>query len=98
MVIIAGLRLIAVIGEGIADWQLSAFKKDPVNRGKICDVGLWNYSRHPNYFFQSLMWIAYFFCGYCTLGFTGHHQSSDHLLPPFQSNGYSCYGRKILEL
>jgi len=55
-----GLWLIAVIGEGLADWQLSAFKKDPRNKGKVCDAGLWNYSRHPNYFFQSLMWFAYF--------------------------------------
>lgn len=54
------LWLIAVIGEGTADWQLSAFKKDPANKGKVCDLGLWNYSRHPNYFFQLLMWIAYF--------------------------------------
>lgn len=58
----AGLALwfIAVIGEGMADYQLSQFKKDPANKGEVCDKGLWNYSRHPNYFFQSLLWIAYF--------------------------------------
>lgn len=55
-----GIWLIAVIGEGLADWQLGQFKKDPANKGEVCDTGLWNYSRHPNYFFQSLMWIAYF--------------------------------------
>lgn len=54
------LWAIAVVGEGIADWQLTQFKKDPANKTEVCDKGLWNYSRHPNYFFQSLMWIAYF--------------------------------------
>lgn len=54
------LWLIAVIGEGIADWQLQQFKKNPENKGEVCTLGLWNYSRHPNYFFQSLLWIAYF--------------------------------------
>ena len=30
-----------------------------LNRGRICDVGLWRYSRHPNYFFEWLHWFAY---------------------------------------
>lgn len=51
---------IAVIGEALADLQLSRFKKDQLNAGQVCEAGLWNYSRHPNYFFQLLMWIAYF--------------------------------------
>lgn len=55
-----GLWVIAVLGEGIADWQLQQFKKNPANKGEVCAAGLWYYSRHPNYFFQSLMWIAYF--------------------------------------
>lgn len=56
----AGLWLIAVAGEGLADYQLTMFKKDPANKGEVCAAGLWNYSRHPNYFFQSLLWTAYF--------------------------------------
>jgi len=55
----AGIWLIAFIGEILADTQLSRFKLNPANRGKLCDAGLWNYSRHPNYFFESLIWIAY---------------------------------------
>ncbi|WP_158797754.1 DUF1295 domain-containing protein [Pedobacter sp. L105] len=55
-----GLWVIAVVGEAMADWQLQQFKKDPANKGEVCAAGLWYYSRHPNYFFQSLMWIAYF--------------------------------------
>lgn len=56
----AGLWLISVIGEAVADAQLAAFKKDPANKGKVCDTGLWGYSRHPNYFFELLMWVSYF--------------------------------------
>lgn len=51
-----GLWLIAIIGESIADAQMNRFKSNITNKGKICDVGLWHYSRHPNYFFESLIW------------------------------------------
>jgi steroid 5-alpha reductase family enzyme len=56
----AALWAISVLGEATADAQLSAFKKDPANKGKVCDKGLWGYSRHPNYFFEWLMWVSYF--------------------------------------
>ncbi len=56
----AAIWLIAVIGESTADYQLKKFKADPANKGKICDRGLWYYSRHPNYFFEWLIWVAYF--------------------------------------
>lgn len=54
------LWIISVLGEAIADSQLASFKKDPKNKGKVCAAGLWNYSRHPNYFFEWLMWVSYF--------------------------------------
>lgn len=54
----AGLWLFCIIGEGLADWQLQYFKKQPENKGKVCQYGLWNYSRHPNYFFQLSIWIS----------------------------------------
>jgi steroid 5-alpha reductase family enzyme len=53
------VMLTAVIGEATADQQLRRFGRDPNNRGKVCDTGLWRYSRHPNYFFEWLGWIAY---------------------------------------
>lgn len=53
------ILLIAVAGEGLADRQLARFKADPANRGAVCDVGLWAWSRHPNYFFQWLGWCAW---------------------------------------
>ena len=49
----------SVGGEAIADSQLRHFVADPANRGKVCRVGLWRYSRHPNYFFECLHWVAY---------------------------------------
>lgn len=51
--------LLALLGESIADAQLSRFRGDPANRGHTCRVGLWRYSRHPNYFFEWLLWISY---------------------------------------
>jgi steroid 5-alpha reductase family enzyme len=54
------LWLLALTGESLADRQLAAFKHDPANKGKVCDAGLWRYSRHPNYFFEWLIWVAYF--------------------------------------
>jgi steroid 5-alpha reductase family enzyme len=56
----AGVWLIAFIGESLSDDQLRRFKQDPSNKGKICDRGLWFYSRHPNYFFEWLVWVSYF--------------------------------------
>src|SRR3972149_965597 len=50
---------IGVIGESVADAQLRRFKKDPANQGTVCQDGLWNYSRHPNYFFECVIWIGY---------------------------------------
>ena len=55
------LWLIAFIGEASADKQLRDFKKLPENKFKVCRVGFWDYSRHPNYFFEWLQWIAYVF-------------------------------------
>ncbi|HVV82282.1 MAG TPA: DUF1295 domain-containing protein [Kofleriaceae bacterium] len=54
-----GLAAVAVIGEAVADAQLHAWKQVPAHKGKVCDVGLWAVSRHPNYFFEWLIWVAY---------------------------------------
>ena len=48
-----------VVGFGfevIGDWQLARFKADPANRGRVCDRGLWRYTRHPNYFGEAVLW------------------------------------------
>jgi steroid 5-alpha reductase family enzyme len=56
----AVLWLFAICGEALSDAQLAAFKRDPASKGKVCAVGLWRFSRHPNYFFEWLIWVAYF--------------------------------------
>jgi steroid 5-alpha reductase family enzyme len=51
--------LAGIAGEALADAQLRAFRADPANRGRVCDAGLWRWSRHPNYFFEWFGWLAY---------------------------------------
>lgn len=55
----AAVLLTGVVGTGLSDWQLARFKADPRNKGRVCDVGLWSLSRHPNYFFEWLSWCAW---------------------------------------
>ncbi len=55
----AGVWALALLGETVADRQLQKFKSDPANRGKTCRAGLWRYSRHPNYFFEWLIWVSF---------------------------------------
>jgi steroid 5-alpha reductase family enzyme len=58
--VIGALILVAgIAGEGIADAQLKRFRDNPANKGKVCESGLWRWSRHPNYFFQWFGWLAY---------------------------------------
>ena len=52
------LAALAILGEAVADRQLTRFRAAPANRGRICDQGLWAHSRHPNYFFEWLFWLS----------------------------------------
>jgi len=51
--------LIALGGEALADAQLKAFKAQGAAPGEVCERGLWRHSRHPNYFFECVHWLAY---------------------------------------
>lgn len=51
-----GLWLIGIFFEWVGDWQLSRFRANPENRGKVLDRGLWRYTRHPNYFGDFCVW------------------------------------------
>jgi len=53
------ILLIGISGEALADAQLANFRFVPANQGRVCDVGLWRWSRHPNYFFEWFCWLAY---------------------------------------
>lgn len=59
--IIAGvLFAVGFIVETVADWQLSRFKADANNEGKVMDQGLWRFTRHPNYFGECLIWWGFY--------------------------------------
>jgi steroid 5-alpha reductase family enzyme len=53
------ILFIGIAGEALADAQLKAFRGKSDNKGRVCDVGLWRWSRHPNYFFEWFCWLAY---------------------------------------
>lgn len=52
--------LVGFLFETIGDWQLAQFIKNPQNKGKIIQSGLWRYSRHPNYFGEVVLWWGIF--------------------------------------
>jgi steroid 5-alpha reductase family enzyme len=54
LVLLAGIG-----GEALADRQLRGFRVNAANRARVCDTGLWGWSRHPNYFFEWFGWLAY---------------------------------------
>ena len=54
------LWAVGLIFEAGADYQLTRFKADPANRGRVMDRGLWRYSRHPNYFGDCCIWWGFY--------------------------------------
>jgi steroid 5-alpha reductase family enzyme len=48
--------LVGIIFESVGDWQMYWFKRDPNNRGRVMNRGLWKYTRHPNYFGDFMVW------------------------------------------
>jgi steroid 5-alpha reductase family enzyme len=67
---LAGLVLwgVGMAMEALADHQLSRFLADESNQGKVMDQGLWRYSRHPNYFGDSLVWWGIYLVAAATPG------------------------------
>jgi len=54
-----GLWIIGLLFEAGGDFQLSVFKSNPANKGKVLNRGFWRYTRHPNYFGDSAVWWGY---------------------------------------
>lgn len=54
------LFIFGLIWEVLADWQLSTFKANPHNKGKVLNTGVWRYSRHPNYFGECCVWWSFY--------------------------------------
>lgn len=48
-----------IVGKSVADIQLNHFNQSPENRGRVCEQGLWKYSRHPNDYFEWIVWMGY---------------------------------------
>jgi steroid 5-alpha reductase family enzyme len=53
------LWLVGFIFEAGGDLQLSRFRSDPANKGRVMQHGLWSLTRHPNYFGEALTWLSY---------------------------------------
>ncbi len=51
---------IGLFFEAVGDWQLSRFRANPANKGRVLDTGLWSWTRHPNYFGDSCLWWGLF--------------------------------------
>jgi steroid 5-alpha reductase family enzyme len=69
--------IMSILGEALADHQLHAFKANPDNKGQVCRAGFWKYSRHPNYFFECVHWVAYI-----PLGLSAGAWAIAMILPP----------------
>lgn len=54
-----GLWLVGFMFEAGGDWQLSRFKKEPANKGKLLTSGYWSVTRHPNYFGDAAQWWGF---------------------------------------
>jgi len=52
--------VVGFIFEALGDLQLTRFRSNPENSGKVLDQGLWRYTRHPNYFGNFTMWWGFF--------------------------------------
>lgn len=61
----SALILIFIAGESLADIQLQQFRATQPK--KVCNIGLWQYSRHPNYFFEWLIWLGFALAGSSSL-------------------------------
>ena len=58
-----GIWVIGLTFEAGGDFQLSVFKANPANKGKVLNAGFWRYTRHPNYFGDAAVWWGFgFFC------------------------------------
>jgi steroid 5-alpha reductase family enzyme len=68
------IALLGITGEGWADAQMSQFKAGNSDSKAVCQEGLWRFSRHPNYFFEAVIWLGFYTyaCG-STAGWTMLH-------------------------
>jgi steroid 5-alpha reductase family enzyme len=63
-----GVWAIGFFFEAVGDYLLARFKADPANKGKLLASGVWQYTRHPNYFGDAAQWWAYYLFALTTGG------------------------------
>lgn len=56
----AAVWFVGMCFETAGDLQLARFRSDPANRGRTMNRGLWQYTRHPNYFGEACVWLGFF--------------------------------------
>jgi steroid 5-alpha reductase family enzyme len=54
----AAVWAVGLFFEAVGDAQMAAFRREPANRGRVMDHGLWRYTRHPNYFGDASVWVG----------------------------------------
>ena len=64
--------------EAFGDAQLTRFKANPENKGKVLQTGVWRYTRHPNYFGDSAQWWSYYLLALAAGGWCDDFQSDPH--------------------
>lgn len=57
--VVVAVYLVGRYFEAVGDWELHRFLTAPDNRGKVMDRGLWRYTRHPNYFGDTVVWVGF---------------------------------------
>lgn len=55
----AALFALGFYFEAVGDWQMDRFRADPANKGRVMDRGLWAWTRHPNYFGDTCVWVGF---------------------------------------
>lgn len=91
------LSILGIIIEFFADQTKMAFKQNPDNVGKWCNVGIWKYSRHPNYFGELIMWWGVFMS--CAQMFPAHLWAYFTIISPLFTHAilFGLSGLPLLE-
>jgi steroid 5-alpha reductase family enzyme len=61
--------LVGFFFEAVGDFQLARFRADPANKGRVLNMGVWRYTRHPNYFGDAAQWWGFYLVALVAGGF-----------------------------
>jgi steroid 5-alpha reductase family enzyme len=89
--------LFGFLYESLADWQLARFKSYAANRGRVMDQGLWQFSRHPNYFGEIVLWLGYGLIGLAFGGWWALPSVALMIFLILRVSGVSLLDRRMIE-